>query len=159
MTVPVSFVRITRWNAWANNQVLEALRAAGGEPERAVAAFEHLLAAELTWLDRMDGDETAFYAVPAIWTSSSMARCEEWFARSSARLEKLQVQLASGYEEQTFPYKNSTGTAFVNRVDDVLTHLYMHSSQYRGEALGLLAAAGHPVPDIDLIFWARITGE
>ena len=49
----------------------------------------------------------------------------------------------------------STGKEFTDRIGDVLVHMLMHSSQYRGEAAGFLNAAGHRVPDLDLIYWAR----
>ena len=34
-------------------------------------------------------------------------------------------------------------------------HMLMHSSQYRGEAAGVLNAAGRRVPDLDFAFWLR----
>ena len=153
--MPVQFVRLCKWDAWANRQVLETLRACGGEPRNALAAFQHVLATELTWLDRMDGDATAF--LPQ-WAEPSLERCQEWFGRSSARLQALATKLADGYGESAFPYKNSTGTPFVGQVDEILTHVFMHSSQYRGEAAGFLNAAAHRVPDLDLVFWMR-SGE
>lgn len=67
----------------------------------------------------------------------------------------LREQLSNGYANETFPYQNSSGKQFTGKVDEVLTHVFMHSSQYRGEAAGLLNNTGSRVPDLDLIFWIR----
>jgi uncharacterized damage-inducible protein DinB len=151
--MPVSLARLTRWNAWANRQVLETLRRSGGAPVAALAAFKHCLATEKTWLARMDGDPDAFYAA---WSEPSLAECEEWFSANSARLAQLSEQLASGsYETEMLEYRSSSGEPFATRIDDILMHTFMHSMQYRGEAAGFLNHAGFRCPDIDLMFWER----
>lgn len=149
----VSLERLAKWDAWANRQVLETLQAASGQPRGALAAFQHVLAAELTWFERMGGHEVALLP---LWAEPSLETCAEWYDRSRVHFARLSDLLANGdYANQTFPYQNSSGKSFTGRVDEVLTHVFMHSSQYRGEAAGLLNNTGHRVPDLDLIFWIR----
>lgn len=150
--MPVSFSQLCRWDAWANRQVLETLRASGAEPVSALAAFKHALATEVTWFSRFDGDASAFYAA---WTEPTLEQCETWYAWTSERLVRLAEQLDAGYENDSLTYFNSRGKAFTDRIDAILIHMFMHSSQYRGEAAGFLNAAGHRVPDLDLMFWTR----
>jgi uncharacterized damage-inducible protein DinB len=54
-----------------------------------------------------------------------------------------------------FEYRDLRGNPHTTRWHDVLQHVLVHSAQYRGEALGLVAAAGLPVPDIDYLFYVR----
>jgi hypothetical protein len=46
--------RLARWDRWANHLVFEALRASSGEPEKALAAFQHVLETEVNWLRRIE---------------------------------------------------------------------------------------------------------
>ncbi|OAI43542.1 hypothetical protein AYO38_10680 [bacterium SCGC AG-212-C10] len=141
--------RVLRWNVWANRQVLDTLRASNGEPGNALAAFQHVFEAELTWLRRIAGYEPA--NVP-LWGDCSLAQCEQWFEEAAERCR----QQRTGDTAREFSYRNSTGKEFRGPVIDALLQLLMHSSQYRGEASGFLNAAGHRVPDLDYIFWLRI---
>lgn len=154
--MPASFSQICRWDTWANRQVLETLRASGGEPPAALAAFQHAVAAEYTWLCRLDGDGDAFYSA---WPEEpSFAQAETWYAWTSERLPRLAEQLDAGYGAETLTYRTSRGQEFSDIIDNVLLHMFMHSSQYRGEASGFLNAAGYRVPELDLMFWTR-SGE
>lgn len=151
----ISLDRLSRWDAWANRQVLDTLRSSNGEPQLALAAFQHVLAAEVTWFERMAGDPTAFMT---LWGKPSLPLCEDWYARTLSHHADLRLKLADGYESGTVTYKNSAGTPFHDPVEEILAHLFMHSSQYRGEAAGVLNHSGHRVPDLDLMFWGR-SGE
>ncbi len=146
------FLRLCRWDPWANATVLAALDASGGHPLKALAAFQHALAAELTWLGRIGGDPDCFMP---LWGEPSLPLCYDWNAQAAEQLAALAPSLTSERLDATFHYNNSRGQPFSNPVGEVLLHMFMHSSQYRGEAAGLLSAAGHTVPDLDLIFWMR----
>ena len=144
--------RICRWNRWANRQVWETLRGSGGEPAKALAAYQHVLETELVWLRRFNDDQRPM--VP-LWGDVSLGQVEEWTAETAALIAERATKLSGRESEQEFRYRNSKGLEFVDRIDDSLMHMLLHSSQYRGEAAGLLNAAGHRVPDLDLMFWAR----
>ncbi len=149
----ISLDRLSRWDAWANRQVLETLRASNGEPRLALAAFQHVLAAEVTWFERLAGDPKAFMP---LWAEPSLPLCEEWHTRPIAHHAELRAQLAAASVPETFTYQNSRGEPFTDSVEEILTHLFMHSSQYRGEAAGFLNQTEHPSPDLDMIVWARL---
>lgn len=152
MSLVQQFERMCRWNIWANGLVLTALREGDGEPPEALAAFQHIFEAELTWLRRIQagGD-----AIP-LWGAASMANCEAWSTEAGHRLRVLCEHLDDAYLQSTFSYRNSRGEAFTDRVEEPLLHCLLHSQQYRGEAAATLNAAGARVPDFDYIFWLRI---
>ena len=142
---------VARWNAWANGQVMETLRTSGGQPAAALAAFQHVLAAELTWLRRMGGESDA--NLP-LWGPPDLGQCGRWL-EEAGRLVALVASLDERERSRSFTYRNSSGREFTDALEPVLLHVFLHSSQYRGEAAGLLNAAGHRVPDLDFIFWRR----
>jgi uncharacterized damage-inducible protein DinB len=146
--------RLVRWNSWANRQVLDVLRTSGGEPAPALAAFQHVFEAEVTWLRRFEGSPLPMVK---LWGDTSLATSEALFAEAQERWGRLSEPLAGPQAlERVFSYRNSAGTEFTDRLEEPLVHTLLHSSQYRGESSGFLNAAGHRVPDLDLIFWSRI---
>jgi uncharacterized damage-inducible protein DinB len=147
--------RLARWDQWANRLVFEVLRASDGEPANALAAFQHVLETEVNWLRRLEGVADAN---PPLWIEPSLAQCEAYAAEVDERLDRVAADLDSTRLESAFSYANSHHHEFTNTIADALLHMFMHSMQYRGEAAAFLNAAGHRVPDFDLIFWQRTGG-
>jgi uncharacterized damage-inducible protein DinB len=144
--------RLARWDRWANHLVFEALRASSGEPEKALAAFQHVLETEVNWLRRI---EAAVEPNPPLWTGPSLDRCATYAAEAEERLTHLAVDLDDARLASTFSYRSSRGTAFTDTIAEALLHMFLHSMQYRGEAAAFLNEVGHRVPDMDFIFWRR----
>ena len=151
MTMSEEIGRLSRWNTWANRQVLEVLRESNGQPVEALAAIQHVFATEITWLRRMDGAADP-WGEP--WGEPSVARCDEWAAEVRERLARL----AARSDEElaaTFSYANSRGELFTDVLQRSALHLLMHSSQYRGEAAGFVNHSGGRVRDLDYMGWLR----
>ncbi len=143
------FERLISWDRWANFAVLGPLQVSGGEPTKALAAFQHVLETELVWLRWMDGDPDA-WCDP--WQAPSLERCREWINETDDRLARLGDSLESRIEA-SFGYRTPWAGLQTAEVGDALLHVLMHSSQYRGEAAGFLNASGNTVPDIDFMRW------
>jgi uncharacterized damage-inducible protein DinB len=140
-----------RWDTWANRQVLGTLRASNGAPVEALAAFQHVLAAELTWVRRIEGAPDGW---AELWGEPLLTTCEQWAAEAAAALARLAARDDEAWEA-TFSYRNSSGREFVDSVARTMLHTLTHSAQYRGEASGFLNHSGHRVPDVDYILWLR----
>lgn len=145
--------RLARWDRWANRLVFEVLRASEGQPENALAAFQHALETEVNWLRRIEGPGEPN---PPLWVEPALEQCEAYISEAEERLARVAVAFDPARLERTFSYTRSQGDAFTDTVADALMHMFMHSMQYRGEAAAFLNAAGHSVPDFDLIFWQRM---
>lgn len=52
-------------------------------------------------------------------------------------------------------YANNRSESYSSTVEECLPHMFLHSTQYRGEAAAFLNAVGHPASDLDFIFWVR----
>lgn len=137
-----------RWNDWANRTVFAVLESTNGEPAEALAAFHHILETETTWLRRIVGHPRP--NIP-LWGPASMATVGVFLDES----RELVAGLTTPDLDQPFTYHNSRNERFQDLPRTVLTHMFLHSSQYRGEAAAFLNAAGHTVPDLDLILWLR----
>ena len=84
-----------------------------------------------------------------------MEQCEAWTVESAERMAEVGRSVDEAFLEKRFSYTNSRGQHFTDRLEEPLVHTFLHSQQYRGEAAGLLNAAGSRVPDFDFIFWLR----
>ena len=91
-----------------------------------------------------------------LWGEPSLPLCEDWYARTLSHHAALRAKLPDGFAAGTVTYQNSRGDLFSDPIEEILAHLFMHSSQYRGEAAGALNQTIHRVPDLDLLFWGRI---
>ena len=145
--------RLARWNMWANGLVGGVLEASGGLPVAALAAYQHIFEAELTWLRRIEGHSSPN---GALWGPPDFAQTRVWSAEARALMEPVAKTADDAFLRRTFTYSNSRGQQFTEEVEVPLIHVFMHSQQYRGEAAGILNAAGRRVPDFDLIFWTRL---
>jgi uncharacterized damage-inducible protein DinB len=148
----LDFDTTRRWNDWANWTVFEVLQQTDPLPERALASFQHILETEITWLRRIVGHPEPNQV---LWGDTSMAKCAVWLHES----RELIASLTEADLEKAFTYRNSKGESFTDTAREVLPHMFFHSSQYRGETAGLLAEAGHAVPDFDLIIWQRMRAK
>lgn len=142
---------LCHWDVWANRQVLEAARVAGGQPSEALAAIQHVYATEITWLRRVDDAPDPWGEQ---WGEPSLPLCDQWASEVRERLMRL-ASRSDADLAGTFTYANSRGLQFTDVLQRSMLHMLMHSSQYRGEAAGFLNHAGTRVPDLDYVGWLR----
>jgi uncharacterized damage-inducible protein DinB len=143
------------FDIWANDLILRAMKdspqAAG---EKAVQVFGHLLIAENEWLMRLTGahpDSTNF----DFWAVNSVADCEKIFEETRRAYENLFARLTEDDLDRTATYKNSKGLEFTNTYREILTHVFFHSAQHRGQVIQTIRASGETPPYIDFIGFLR----
>jgi uncharacterized damage-inducible protein DinB len=138
--------KLFRYDCWANHEVIEGLRAASaGSDVRAVEPsaivlprLAHVLAAEWLWLGRLNVRAEAM----AVWPELTLEQC----ARQIETLGGVWQGYLGGLDEAalgtTIDYQNSKAQAWSSRIDDVLTHVVMHSAYHRGQIALEMRAAG-----------------
>lgn len=144
-------VRLFDYDRWANREALASLGAAVPPPPRGVTLMGHIVAAELLWHARLVGERAAL----PVWPDLSPAQCE-------TRLSDLE-QLWTAYLARAVPerlgasvaYTNSKGEPFTSTVEDVLTHVVLHSAHHRGQIAADVRAAGGQPAVTDFIHAAR----
>ena len=139
------------YDAWANREVLSAIRGGGSETQGAVRLMAHILSAEGLWLERLKGEAQSL----PVWPETDLDQCE---ARATALeglwMEYFRALSSTRFAERIF-YKNSKGEAWSSTVQDVLTHVVMHSAYHRGQIASLMRAGGKTPAYTDFIHAVR----
>jgi len=139
------------YDAWANHEVLNALRAGASDLERPLELMSHILSAERLWMERL---KRVPQSLP-VWPKFDLSRCESE-AHELQRLWSEYLKLmTAGDLAQTVTYKNSRGENWTSTIVDVLTHVVLHSSYHRGQIASYMRAKGVNPAYTDLIHAVR----
>jgi uncharacterized damage-inducible protein DinB len=149
----VTFPEYTRrqfsYDAWANREVLAAIRAAGAD-ERSLQLIAHILAAERLWLERLKQQPQSM----PVWPKLSIEQCEAQ-AEEMPRLWSEYLDSIGKDFSPSISYKNSKGEAWSSTVLDILTHVEMHSVYHRGQIATHMRANGKTPAYTDFIHAVR----
>ena len=141
-----------RYNDWANRRIIVALKE--NECERARQILSHLLTTEQEFFARLYGkDSTGF----DFWPELSSAKCGLLAKETAERYEKLLRRFDEEGLDLWTRYKTSEGVVCENNYREMLTHVVIHSSIYRGNIMLKLRESGFEPPKIDYIIYIRDT--
>ena len=143
----MNFPRLFGYDAWANRESIAAL------PEhpsaRALAILGHLAGSERTWLSRLTGRPSPLVVWPSLSRDQAAAElaadASEWRAYLGGNPD-LKARLR---------YTNLKGEPSENSIEEVLTHVLMHSAYHRGQLAMLTRDGGDTPASTDFIFAAR----
>jgi uncharacterized damage-inducible protein DinB len=99
--------------------------------------MSHIIAAELLWLSRMEGTPAPL----PVWPDLSLEDCQERQRDLARRLTRSLAGWADPLSRQV-SYTNSKGEAWSNTVEDILTHVVIHSAYHRGQIASDVRASG-----------------
>jgi uncharacterized damage-inducible protein DinB len=154
--------RFRKWFAYeqdAHAKVVRSLESVPAEcrdsPEyqKAVGWLAHLVMARKTWLGRL-----GVIPLPSGPLFPDKVELTEVLAglRSVQELwSHYLVSLSDDMLAQTIEYKSLDAGQFRNRLEDILTQLFGHSSYHRGQIATLVRAAGGEPATTDYIYWCR----
>ncbi len=137
--------------AWADAEVLAALRAAHDAPANAREIFAHILGAEEVWLARLHGRP----ARAPVWPTASLPECAALAADNARDLRAFVAGLAPGDLERTVHYVNSAGRAFDSTIADIILHIMLHGAYHRGQVALLIRSQGGDPAATDYIGFVR----
>jgi uncharacterized damage-inducible protein DinB len=139
------------YDAWANREVLNAIRGAGGESRRSLQLMSHILAAERVWLERL---KQMPQSVP-VWPEPNLEQCEaEADALGHLWFEHLDL-ITAGDVTQNVSYTNSKGESWTSTIVDVLAHVITHSAYHRGQIATHMRESGQTPAYTDFIHGVR----
>jgi uncharacterized damage-inducible protein DinB len=145
------FERLFRYDAWANREAHRSIHAASGAPAKSARLLGHIVGAEWLWRSRLQEQESAW----AVWPEVTLERCA---AEIDALAQSWERYLADLREEdlgRSASYRNSKGEPWTSRVDDILTHVVMHSAYHRGQIAAEVRASGGQPAYTDFIHAVR----
>lgn len=142
--------RLIRYDIWANRETLRAMPEAASPP-KSLSWLGHIIGADYLWLARL-GREPA--ALP-VWPALSLEDCAERLDQLSPQLLMVSEQLTPERLDENVAYTNSKGEPWTSTVEEILTHLVIHSAYHRGQIAADLRAAGHAPAYTDYIHAVR----
>lgn len=147
------FRRQFSYDAWANGESLSAIQAASSQSDivRPLKVFAHILSAERLWLERL---RQQIQTMP-VWPESGIAQSQVQLAEVHRLWQAFLAGLSDGQLSQSTNYKNSKGEPWSSTVQDVLTHVLLHSAYHRGQIAILLREAGASPAYTDFIHAVR----
>ncbi|MGB8061635.1 MAG: DinB family protein [Candidatus Sulfotelmatobacter sp.] len=138
------------YDAWANREVMAAIRASAGD-ERARQLMSHIVAAERLWLERL---EQKPQSVP-VWPKADLQWCEAQVAELSRLWTEYLQRIAAEDLGRSISYKNSKGEAWSSTIEDILTHVILHSTYHRGQIASHMRSIGQTPANTDFIHGVR----
>jgi uncharacterized damage-inducible protein DinB len=145
------FHRQFAYDAWANREVLTAARTGRGSATRTLQLLAHILSAELLWLERLKHQPQSH----PVWPETSLEKCEEWSLEIDRRWREYLEALAPDDLSRSVSYRNSKGEPWTNTVEDIITHVLLHSAYHRGQIASFMRASGDTPAYTDFILAVR----
>ena len=145
------FQRQFEYDAWANREVLTAIRGSRGAAARSLQLFAHIVSAELLWLERLQQEPQS----QPVWPEWGLDQCEARSKEVGELWRKYLEGLALDDLSKKVSYKNSKGEPWTSAVEDVVTHVLFHSAYHRGQIASFMRAGGHTPAYTDFIHAVR----
>jgi len=157
--------RYRRWFAYEKDAHEKTLSSLGTVPaerrnnpsfQKAVSLVGHLVAARDLWLHRFGIRPTGPTSAAEIFPEdlalddlvSRLADMHQEWSDYLAGLDETEIS-------RVFEYRALEGDRFRNRVEDLLTQLFGHSSYHRGQVAALVRELGGAPAVTDYLFWVR----
>jgi uncharacterized damage-inducible protein DinB len=138
------------YDAWANREVLTVI-ASGSGSAPAIKLLAHIFSAERLWLERIRQQPQSL----PVWPEFALDRCEAQIDELAQLWREYLAQLSPAALSHKISYKNSKGESWSSTVQDILTHVVLHSSYHRGQIASLMRAGGQTPAYTDFIHGVR----
>jgi uncharacterized damage-inducible protein DinB len=145
------FVRMFSYDHWANRECLVALRAADSTHPKVLRLVAHTISAQKLWLERILRQPQSM----PVWPSSTIEECSALVDSMAAAWREFLDRIPPDGFADKVEYRNSKGEPWTSRVEDVLTHVLMHSAYHRGQVALEMRSAGLEPAYTDFIHAVR----
>ncbi|MFZ0956668.1 MAG: DinB family protein [Candidatus Sulfotelmatobacter sp.] len=145
------FRRQFDYDAWANREVLTTIRGSRASALRSLQLLAHIVSAKLLWLERLQAQPQS----QPVWPEWGLEECAARSAEVSELWRKYLDALGPDDLGKTVSYKNSKGEPWTSTVEDVVTHVLLHSAYHRGQIASFMRASGDAPAYTDFIHAVR----
>jgi uncharacterized damage-inducible protein DinB len=142
--------RLLRYDIWANRETLDSLRQ-GAPPAPSLRWMGHIIGAEYLWLARLKGQPPTL----PVWPDLSVDECGQGLAELSQLLPESLAGMSPDRLAKRIAYTNSKGESWTSTVEEILTHIPIHSAYHRGQIATDLRTAGQVPAYTDYIHAVR----
>jgi uncharacterized damage-inducible protein DinB len=146
-----SYKKLLTYEGWANHEAAEALLRAANPPSRVLRIMAHIVGASWLWYSRVVGQPSP----TPVWPELPPEDLHSSIDAVQRAWEKLIESLTPEQLNKRIDYVNTKGEPWTSTVEDILTHLFMHSAYHRGQLAVLLRMENHEPAYTDYIHAAR----
>jgi uncharacterized damage-inducible protein DinB len=139
------------YDDWANREVLAGLRASARPAARSLQLLAHILSAERLWLERIRNQPQSL----PVWPDFAVDQCDAQIAELAGLWREFLGQLSLERLSEKVTYNNSKGEPWSSTVEDILTHVLLHSAYHRGQIASQVRAGGEQPAYTDFIHAVR----
>jgi uncharacterized damage-inducible protein DinB len=147
------FIEYFQYNDWANDRVIESLKAIEHPPERCVSLISHIISSQDVWLERISG---SYDWNIEIWESFNLFECSVLSFQSSEGWMNFIRKSREKDFDNLINYKNTKGNQYETPVKEIIAHVLNHSSYHRGQINQILIDNNVPAVPIDYIYYTRL---
>jgi uncharacterized damage-inducible protein DinB len=138
------------YEKWANAKILDALAQMKETDEKSLDIMAHVLLVQMVWYSRLAG-----VTEPSTWAKKTLDQCKELYAVNNKVLAPFIALLTDDSLKRDVDYKNTKGNKYTNTVNQILTHLFNHSTYHRGQIVQRLKGKIPQMPVTDFIAFMR----
>jgi uncharacterized damage-inducible protein DinB len=139
------------YDAWANGEVLAAMRISSAATERSLQLMAHIISAKRLWLERIKQQPQS----SPVWPKADLEQCQAQADEMARAWREYLDGIAEGDLSKSIAYKNSKGEAWQSTVGDILTHVILHAAYHRGQIAGHMREKGQTPAYTDFIHGVR----
>jgi uncharacterized damage-inducible protein DinB len=139
------------YDAWANREVFSALSANGDPESKGFRLLAHVLSAERLWLERIKSQPQGL----PVWPDFAMERCRVEMEDVAKHWREHLDQLSMDRLSEKIRYKNSQGEEWESSVENIVSHVLLHSAYHRGQIASQMRAEGKQPAYTDFIHATR----
>ena len=143
------FLNLFRYDAWANDIILQSIKEKSIQNQKIELLFSHLLIAQKVWLNRCINKDEDF----ELW--SMKQDLVDFLNQNTLDWLNYLESLENSSFENSINYQNTKGQEFNTLLKDILIHIVNHGTYHRGQIIQLLKEERITVPQTDYIFWVR----
>jgi uncharacterized damage-inducible protein DinB len=139
------------YDAWANREVCAGLKASAHASARSVRLLAHILSAERLWLQRIQQQTQSL----PVWPEFSLEQCAAQTEEMAKLWHEYMKQISEPQLANKVVYKNTKGEPWTSSVEQILTHVILHSAYHRGQIAAQMRAEGNEPVYTDFIHAVR----
>jgi len=122
--------KLCKYNSWANERMILSLRDQNINDESILKILSHIVLSEQLWMLRLKSGD---YSGLNYWKILRLAECNRLWQENAKAFSDFIGSKNETEFENLISYKNSKGNEFSNPIEDVLTHVFIHSSYHRAQ--------------------------
>lgn len=153
ITLKQYFKRQYAFNAWANDKLIPQLEAYQLTSHPDIMKFlSHLLAAQETWISRIQGRPAT---INGVWEIYDIERCKVLAAQTASDWSSYIDILEPSEFTRIIAYKNTQGHYYETPIVDIMGHVVTHAAHHRAQIARMISTNGQKPLDLTFITYAR----